>query len=112
MKLSASASLLAMSLAAVSCNAAQGGNEGAANESAGGADNGAIYATYGVHNPPAATKGGCANPDCRYVRGPGEPADPLYPPFWQSRWTMYRVYAGYRDTSAALCRPAAGRDPI
>lgn len=104
MKLQTSLPALALALAA--CNAAPADNNSADNE-ADGADNGAIYSTYGVHNPPAATKGGCANPDCRYVRGPGEPTDPVYPPFWQSRWTMYRVYRGYQDNPP----PYAGQPP-
>jgi len=52
-----------------------------------------VYQTYGVHNPPADSP--CANPDCIYVRQPGEPTDPVYPPFWSSNWNMYRVFQGY-----------------
>ena len=29
-----------------------------------------VYPTYGVHNPPSDSP--CTNPDCVYVRGPGE----------------------------------------
>jgi hypothetical protein len=54
---------------------------------------GAVYATYGVHNPPNVSP--CAYPDCRYTRTHGEPPDPQYPPYWTSRWTMYRVYNQY-----------------
>jgi len=54
-----------------------------------------VYSTYGVHNPPAVSP--CAAPKCRYVRGPGEPADPIYPEYWTSKWTMYRVYNNYSD---------------
>jgi hypothetical protein len=53
-----------------------------------------VYATYGVHNPPADSP--CANPTCVYVREKGEPTDPTYPPFWSSHWTMYRVFRGYQ----------------
>jgi hypothetical protein len=49
-----------------------------------------VYQTYGVHNDPSVSP--CASPDCRYVRGPGEPADPIYPEYWTSPWTMYRVF--------------------
>ncbi|MGZ5444764.1 MAG: hypothetical protein ACXW31_10655 [Thermoanaerobaculia bacterium] len=54
-----------------------------------------VYQTYGVHNPPEVSP--CAFPNCRYARGPGEPADPIYPEYWQSSWTMYRVYNNYVD---------------
>ena len=54
-----------------------------------------VYSTYGVHNPPADSN--CANPDCVYVRQPGEPTDPHYPPFWSSNWYMYRVFQGYAE---------------
>jgi hypothetical protein len=36
-----------------------------------------VYSTYGTHNLP--TDSPCANPDCAYVRGAGEPTDPAYP---------------------------------
>src|SRR5262252_3263074 len=52
-----------------------------------------VYATYGVHNPPADSP--CANADCIYVRQHGEPSDPHYPPYWSSSWNMYRVFQGY-----------------
>ncbi len=52
-----------------------------------------VYATYGVHNSDHGDV--CANPDCRYVRGPSEPVDPIYPPYWSSNWTMYRVFNNY-----------------
>jgi hypothetical protein len=52
-----------------------------------------VYATYGVHNPPADSP--CANPSCIYVRAPNEPTDPRYPDYWSSNWTMYRVFNGY-----------------
>src|SRR5580692_1035823 len=54
-----------------------------------------VYPTYGVHNPPSDSP--CANADCVYVRGPGEPTDPRYPDYWSSNWTMYRVFNGYVD---------------
>ncbi len=41
-----------------------------------------VYSTYGVHNPAADSN--CANTDCIYVRQPGEPTDPHYPPYWSS----------------------------
>src|ERR1044072_314871 len=91
----ATISLLALSFALAACTAGGGNNAAAANEAAAGEN--AVYAPYGVHNPPAATHGACANPNCVYVRGPGEPADPQYPPYWQSHWTMYRVYNNYSD---------------
>lgn len=54
-----------------------------------------VYQTYGTHN--ALTDSPCANPDCVYVRGPGEPTDPSYPAYWSSNWNMYRVFQGYAD---------------
>jgi hypothetical protein len=55
------------------------------------ADN--VYSTYGVHN--AASDSPCANANCVYVRGLGEPTDPQYPEYWSSNWKMYRVFQGY-----------------
>jgi len=54
-----------------------------------------INSTYGVHNPPAFSP--CQSPDCRYSRGPGEPPDPVYPEYWTSSWTMYRMYGNSAD---------------
>ena len=65
----------------------------------------AVYQTYGVHNRPAISP--CANRDCRYPRSPGTPADPLYPEYWSSRWTMYRVFNNYQSYPP----PYAGRPP-
>jgi hypothetical protein len=52
-----------------------------------------VYQTYGVHNPPADHV--CVNENCVYVREPGQPTDPQYPPYWSSNWHMYRVFNGY-----------------
>jgi hypothetical protein len=65
----------------------------------------AIYQTYGVHNVPKISP--CAYPDCVYVRGPGEPANPIYPEYWTSAWTMYRVFNNYADNPP----PYNGRPP-
>jgi|GEM_PF-626936 len=56
-------------------------------------NDGAVYQTYGVHNSPGISP--CASPDCIYKRGPGEPADPIYPEYWVSNWNMYRVFNQY-----------------
>jgi hypothetical protein len=53
-----------------------------------------VYQTYGVHNP--GTTPPCQGQNCVYARGPGVPPDPIYPPYWSSRWTMYRVFRGYQ----------------
>ena len=37
----------------------------------------------------------------------GEPADPVYPEYWTSPWTMYRVFNNYVDHSP----PYDGRPP-
>lgn len=55
----------------------------------------AVYQTYGVHNAPDISP--CASPNCVYTRGPGEPADPIYPEYWVSDWNMYRVYNNYSE---------------
>src|SRR6185436_13460906 len=100
-------SIFALVLALSGCTDASVADNGADNGSDG---NGAaqandVYATYGVHNPPSDSP--CAAPNCIYVRGPGEPADPLYPPYWQSRWTMYRVFQNYEHAMP----PYDGRPP-
>ena len=65
-----------------------------------------VYETYGVHNAPSVSP--CQSADCRYFpRKAGDPADPQYPPFWSSTWTMYRVFNGYRQNPP----PYAGRPP-
>jgi len=50
------------------------------------------YPTFGVHNP--AQYSPCQTPGCVYHRGENEPSDPLYPPQWQSAWTMYTIHSG------------------
>jgi hypothetical protein len=57
--------------------------------------NGAVYQTYGVHNPPSDSP--CKPPNCVYQRAPGEPADPTYPEYWVSGWNMYRVYKKFKE---------------
>jgi len=64
-----------------------------------------VFPTYGVHNPPEYSP--CASPDCLYDREPGEPSDPLLPPFWTARWTMYRVFQNYEN----VLPPYDGRPP-
>lgn len=54
-----------------------------------------VYQTYGVHNPPGYSP--CATSSCTYPRAPGQPADPLWPVYWQSNWNMYRVYNQYQN---------------
>lgn len=63
--------------------------------SANSSESNAVYWTYGVHNPPEGSP--CKPPSCLPPRPEGAPPDPQYPPYWQSRWTMYRVHAGYED---------------
>jgi hypothetical protein len=64
-----------------------------AHTEANGSAQGAVYPTYGVHNPPQYSP--CASPDCLYARGPGEPSDPIYPLYFTAKWTMYRIYNKY-----------------
>jgi hypothetical protein len=54
-----------------------------------------IFPTYGIHNPPKYSP--CASPDCLYQRGPGEPSDPLLPPYWIAKWRMYRIFRKYSE---------------
>ena len=56
-----------------------------------------IYATYGTHNSPEHSP--CSNPSCIYPQTGDRPENPIYPEYWVSDWTMYRVYKGY-DTYA------------
>ncbi len=87
-------SLLVLALALAGCEASGPGNDAAAEADSNAATYGNdVYATYGVHNPPDASP--CQSPNCSYADQPGRPADPSYPPYWQSRWTMYTVSAGY-----------------
>ena len=58
-------------------------------------DEDAIYQTYGVHND--GTSPPCANDDCTYPRQAGEPENPIWPEYWVSGWTMYRVYRNWVD---------------
>lgn len=68
-----------------------------------------VYATYGAHNPPEASP--CQVENCVYPRPPGAPSDPLWPEYWQSDWTMYRVYEGYADNPPPYAdQPPAGTE--
>ena len=98
-----SASLFAVAAFLSACSNPQTpGNDFTATTANNSADNNAVYATYGVHNAPDVSK--CTRPDCSYTGEKGRPADPIYPAFWQSRWTMYRVFANY----AGALPPYAG----
>lgn len=110
------ASLLALALSGAGCrrdgaaDATDTKAEGAA-ASAGTAGEASdadapVYQTYGAHNPPgAAGSNPCATPDCVYPRRPGEPADPLWPAYWQSGWTMYRAFGPFTAQRAAWNPP-------
>jgi hypothetical protein len=66
-----------------------------------------IYYTGGVHNDV-----GCLPPErCIYPRKSGEPTDPLYPKWWVSTWTMYRVFANYDKFPPPYASPPAGLTP-
>jgi hypothetical protein len=103
------ASLLALTLGLAACNDAGSGNGSVSNDAA-TADNmaGAVYATYGVHNPPGVSN--CAAPNCSYAGDPGRPPDPSYPPYWQSHWTMYRVF-NYGTSLPPYAGPPPGLKP-
>jgi hypothetical protein len=64
------------------------------------------YQTYGTHNPAGVSP--CQVENCVYARKVGEPADPLWPAYWQSDWTMYRVYG---DDADKYPPPYQGKPP-
>lgn len=64
------------------------------------------YYTGGVHNTV-----GCLLPgSCVYPRKPGEPSDPLFPEWWVSDWTMYRIFnqAAIQQYPPPYASPPAG----
>ena len=65
-----------------------------------------LYQTYGTHNPADASP--CQTQGCVYPRAPGDPADPVWPAYWQSDWTMYRVYG---PDASKYPPPYAGKPP-
>lgn len=68
-----------------------------------------VYPTYGVHNPPEDSA--CTNPDCTYPNQAGRPVDPVYPAYWQSRWTMYQLFKFGADLPPAALPPFKGPPP-
>lgn len=65
------------------------------------------YYTRGVHNDV-----GCDPPErCIAKRAPGQPSDPLYPAYWTSEWTMYRVFDGYKEHPPPYGSPPSGLEP-
>lgn len=66
-----------------------------------------LYFTNGVHNDV-----GCVPASkCIAERKPGEPGDPLYPAWWTSEWTMYRVFQNYDRFPPPYASPPAGLTP-
>jgi hypothetical protein len=99
-------SVLAFALGLSACTPPGEGDKGLDNNAAPAADGDAVYNTYGVHNPPDPAT--CGTPDCSYAGAPGRPPDPIYPPYWQSRWTMYRVFANYANALPPYKGPPPG----
>ncbi|TXI50909.1 MAG: hypothetical protein E6Q50_02820 [Lysobacter sp.] len=65
------------------------------------------YYTGGVHNDL-----GCRPPErCIHKRKAGEPTDPIYPKWWVSTWTMYRVFKNYDQFPPPYASPPAGLTP-
>lgn len=63
-----------------------------------------LYYTGGVHNDI-----GCQPTEkCTYKREAGQPSDPLYPAWWTSQWTMYRVFKDYDKFPPPYGLPPAG----
>jgi hypothetical protein len=65
------------------------------------------YYTGGVHNDKDCHREG----QCVYPRQQGEPTDPLYPEWWTSEWTMYRVFRNYDTYPPPYASPPAGLTP-
>jgi len=65
-----------------------------------------VYQTYGTHNPAEVSP--CQTQGCVYSREPGDPPNPLWPAYWQSDWTMYRVYG---PDASNYPPPYAGKPP-
>lgn len=92
LRLTVRLALLSSAMLVIGCQqAAAPGNDATTTATARG--KAPTYQTYGVHNDPSISP--CADPSCVYKRGPGEPANPVYPEYWTSDWTMYRVFNGY-----------------
>jgi len=66
-----------------------------------------VYFTSGVHND----KGCHPAERCVAKRQRGEPVDPLFPKWWSSDWTMYRVFNGYDTYPPPYASPPAGLTP-
>lgn len=64
-----------------------------------------VYPTFGVHHEPV--EGECLIPGCLYPRGPGEPSNPVWPQWWSSEWTMYRVFKNYETYPPPYDSPPA-----
>ncbi len=62
-----------------------------------------IYFTKGVHNPCDCGREGCVE-----SRKDGDPPDPVYPDYWVSEWTMYRVFAAFEDNLPPWSNPPGG----
>jgi hypothetical protein len=65
-----------------------------------------VYQTYGTHNPADASP--CQVQGCVYPRAKGDPPNPVWPVYWQSDWTMYRVYG---PDAGKYPPPYAGKPP-
>lgn len=65
------------------------------------------YFTRGVHNEVDCVP----EQKCIAQRLPGEPSDPLYPAYWTSEWTMYRVFNDYKQYPPPYSSPPAGLEP-
>ncbi len=62
---------------------------------------GDVFPTNGVHN-----NFGCDPAEsCIAKRKPGEPSDPVYPQWWISDWTMYRVKSNYKKNPPPYTSP-------
>ena len=64
-----------------------------------------VYSTYSMHHPPSDSP--CTFSSCLDTREPRQPTDTRYRAYWSSNWTMYGVFNGYVEQSAALRRRTA-----
>ena len=66
-----------------------------------------IYFTNGVHN-----EFQCNPPSiCVADRKAGDPSNPIYPQWWTSEWTMYRVFNNYEKYPPPYSNPPTGLTP-
>ncbi|CAA0100207.1 Uncharacterised protein [BD1-7 clade bacterium] len=59
-----------------------------------------IYPTGGIHNDK-----GCGESPCLFLRPAQAPEDPIFPDWWTTEWTMYRVHSNYQNNPPPYTSP-------